>query len=187
MQGGDEAIPTHWTIQHSRDKENASLELRPDGSGHLTRDNRCVSGSWRVEKRTKKGEEQRVLHFHARDGDGLVYMGALQGGAVPKGSVWQGTKKVCGFEMRVAGAAPPLPAMSTLPPLPPPLAGVPATARYLPGFVTEADEALLHSSFAATGGRLSIASGRLAYALGLNGAALACDTACSSALASLFL
>ena len=110
MQGGDEAIPTHWTIQHSRDKENASLELRPDGSGHLTRDNRCVSGSWRVEKRTKKGEEQRVLHFHARDGDGLVYMGALQGGAVPKGSVWQGTKKVGGFEMRVAGAAPALPA-----------------------------------------------------------------------------
>lgn len=143
MQGGDEAIPTHWTIQHSRDKENASLELRPDGSGHLIRDNRCVSGSWRIEKRTKKGEEQRVLHFHARDGDGLVYMGALQGGAVPKGSVWQGTKKVGGFEMRVAGAAPPLPAMSTLPPLPPPLAGVPATARYLPGFVTEADEALL--------------------------------------------
>ena len=102
-----------------------------------------MSGSWRVEKRTKKGEEQRVLHFHARDGDGLVYMGALQGGAVPKGSVWQGTKKVCGFEMRAAGAAPPLPAMSTLPPLPPPLAGVPATARYLPGFVTEDDEALL--------------------------------------------
>ena len=71
MQGGDEAIPTHWTIQHSRDKENASLELRPDGSGHLTRDNRCVSGSWRVEKRTKKGEEQRVLHFHARKGEML--------------------------------------------------------------------------------------------------------------------
>ena len=138
-----EAIPTHWTVQHSRDKENASLELRPDGSGHLTRGNRCVSGHWRIEKRTKKGEELRLLHFHARDGDGLVYMGTLVGGAVPKGSVWQGTKKVGGFEMRAVDAAPPLPAMSTLSPLPPPLAGVPATARYVPGFVSEADEVLL--------------------------------------------
>jgi hypothetical protein len=143
VEHGEETLPTHWTIQHSRDKENASLELRPDGSGHLTRGNRCVSGHWRIEKRTKKGEEQRLLHFHARDGDGLVYMGALQGGAVPKGSVWQGTKKVGGFEMRAADAAPPPPAMSSLPPLPPPLAGVPATARYVPGFVNEADEALL--------------------------------------------
>ena len=67
-----------WTVQHSRDKENASLELRADGSGHLTRGNRCVSGRWRIETRTKKGEELRLLHFHARDGaDGLVYMGSV--------------------------------------------------------------------------------------------------------------
>ena len=140
----EQAIPTHWTVQHSRDKESASLELRPDGSGHLTRGNRCVSGRWRVETRTQKGLELRHLHFHARDGaDGLVYMGSLQGDTVPKGSVWQGTRKVGGFEMRAADAAPPMPAMSALPPLPLPLAGVPATARYVPDFVSEADEALL--------------------------------------------
>tara|TARA_B110001452_G_scaffold198012_1_gene167926 strand:- start:131 stop:1228 length:1098 start_codon:yes stop_codon:yes gene_type:complete len=140
-------FPTNWTVTHTKaDEEEAALQLRPDGSGSLTRAGGAAPGHWRIETREKKGERCRYLHFHARDGaDGLVYMGALDeaGSAVPKGSVWRGTRKVGGFQMRAAAAAPPPPAMASLPPLPPPLAAVPATARYVPGFLSEEDEQLL--------------------------------------------